>query len=503
MRERPPKVLIFIVAFNAERTIDDVIKRITLDAGKYDVEILVIDDASQDATFEHALELKRKQIPYRFTVLKNPVNQGYGGNQKLGYQYAVGRDFDVVVLLHGDGQYAPECIESLIAPVLDQEADAVMGSRMLTKGAALKGGMPLYKFIGNKILTRIQNFLLGTALSEFHSGYRVYAVPALKKIPFEFNTNDFHFDTQIIVQLVALHLRIKELPIPTYYGDEICYVNGLQYAWNVVKATLAYIFHRSGIFYQGQYDVQQDDFYYASKIDYLSSHSVAVEAVAANSIVFDIGCGPSNVLAELLTRQKSCAVYGLDMSRPADKKIFKEFFVRDLDRDELPDQISRADYILLLDILEHLKYPEQFLHQLRAKCRVDTKILISVPNVAFLPLRFLLLFGRFNYGKAGILDQRHTRLFTYYSFKKILRQGGFIIEKIRGIPAPFPKALGDNRFARLLLRMNRAAIFFFKKLFSYQFFAALRPYPMVQTLLDRTITTSEKKAKTLMRKSAT
>ncbi len=503
MRAGPPKVLIFIVAFNAERTIDDVLKRISLDAGKYDIEILVIDDASQDATFEHALEIKRKQIPYRFTVLKNPVNQGYGGNQKLGYQYALDRGFDVVALLHGDGQYAPECIESLIAPVLAQEADAVMGSRMLTKGAALKGGMPFYKFIGNKILTRVQNFLLGTRLSEFHSGYRVYAVPALKKIPFEFNTNDFHFDTQIIVQMTALRLRIKELPIPTYYGDEICYVNGLKYAWNVVKATLSYIFHRSGIFYQGQYDVQQDEFYYAPKIDYMSSHSAAIEAVAEKTIVFDIGCGPSSVIAEILTRQKSCAVYGLDMLPPADKKIFKKFFVRDLDRDELPEQISGADYVLLLDILEHLKNPEQFLYHLRAKCRMDTKILISVPNVAFFPVRFLLLFGRFNYGKAGILDRRHTRLFTYYSFKKILRQGGFIIEKIRGIPAPYPKALGDNRFARLLLKINRAAIFVSKKLFSYQFFAALKPYPMVQALLDRTITASEKKAKTFMRQSAT
>jgi glycosyltransferase involved in cell wall biosynthesis len=497
------KILIFIVAFNAEKTINDVINRIELDPDKYDIEILVIDDASQDSTFERALELRGTPIPYKFTVLKNPVNQGYGGNQKLGYQYALGRGHDVVVLLHGDGQYAPECIETLIAPIVKNEADVVFGSRMITKGEALKGGMPLYKFTGNKILTGIQNFLLRTKLSEFHSGYRVYSVAALRKIPFEFNTNDFHFDTQIIIQAVALQLRIKEKPIPTYYGDEICYVDGVKYAWNVIKSTVAYVFHKAGIFYQFHYDLQSDEVYYSPKVDYLSSHSLAIASVQEKSMVFDLGCGPSLVPAGILTRQKSCKVYGLDLTKPENSETYADFFVSDLDRDELPELIGQADVVLMLDILEHLKNPEEFLLRLRSKCGLDTKILISVPNVAFLPVRFLLFFGRFNYGKAGILDKRHTRLFTYYSLKKILKQGGFIIEKIRGVPAPFPKALGNNRFARFLLQMNRAAIFFLKKLFSYQFFASVRPYPMARSLLNKTIASSQSASKKILHKDKT
>ena len=132
----------------------------------------------------------------------------------------------------------------LLAPLCADEADAVFGSRMIDKQAARAGGMPLYKWIGNQILTTFQNRMLGTSSSEFHSGYRLYSTAALAQIPFEQNTNDFHFDTEIIIQLVLEKLRIAELPIPTYYGDEICHVNGLKYAWDVFKTMLRARFHR-------------------------------------------------------------------------------------------------------------------------------------------------------------------------------------------------------------------------------------------------------------------
>src|SRR5207302_714968 len=189
---------------------------------------------SRDRTFEQAYDIERTgQSPFPLTVLYNPVNQGYGGNQKIGFHYAIDRRFDFVALLHGDAQYAPECLPDLVSPLLEGDADAVFGSRMMTRFAALKGGMPLYKYAGNKILTWIQNRLLHSSLSEFHSGYRVYSVRALERIPFDRNTNDFHFDTEIIIQLFRARLRVKELPIPTYYGDEICSVNGVKYALDV------------------------------------------------------------------------------------------------------------------------------------------------------------------------------------------------------------------------------------------------------------------------------
>ena len=151
---------------------------------------------------------------------------------------------------------------------------------MLAKGNALKGGMPFYKYIGNKILTYLQNKILKTNLSEFHSGYRAYSVHALKHLPFERNSNDFHFDTQILIQALLQPFTIQEIPVPTYYGDEICHVNGIKYAWNVLKTTLLSKLHTFSILYQREYDVGCDNnAYYTPKFGYPSSHSFAVDAI--------------------------------------------------------------------------------------------------------------------------------------------------------------------------------------------------------------------------------
>ncbi len=140
-------------------------------------------------------------------------------------------------MLHGDGQYPPEQLDAMVAPLKDHVADTVFGSRMLKKRDALKGGMPLYKFIGNIVLTRLQNTMLGSSLSEFHSGYRAYRLAALKKIPWMHNSNGFDFDTDIIIQLLDNEFHIKEIPIPTRYGDEISHVNNIAYAAKVIYTT--------------------------------------------------------------------------------------------------------------------------------------------------------------------------------------------------------------------------------------------------------------------------
>jgi glycosyltransferase involved in cell wall biosynthesis len=204
------RLLIFIVAYNAQLTIESVLARIPVELIRdYLVEVLIIDDSSQDETFHEGIKASQKlNLPFPVHVLKNPINQGYGGNQKIGYHYAIEFGFDYVALIHGDGQYAPEALPDLMKGFDDPGVGAVFGSRMLTRGAARAGGMPLYKFVGNKILSGFENYLLNTNFSEFHSGYRIYSVAALKQIPFDLNTNDFHFDTEIIIQFVARGLNI-------------------------------------------------------------------------------------------------------------------------------------------------------------------------------------------------------------------------------------------------------------------------------------------------------
>ncbi|MGA2500034.1 MAG: glycosyltransferase family 2 protein [Tepidisphaeraceae bacterium] len=242
---RKPRIGILVVAYNAENHLRQTLHRIPAELRPKIEEVFVFDDASKDRTHEVGRELQDEWEGTHLTIYKNPVNLMYGGNQRQGYKYAIEKGFDIVVLLHGDGQYAPEVMQELLTPLETGQADMVMGSRMMVPGAALRGNMPPYKYYGNKILTWMENRLLGTNLTEFHSGYRAYSVNALRNIPLDALTNNWHFDTQIVLEFLKQGLRIREVPIPTYYGDEICHVNGIPYALNCVRSALGYcLFHR-------------------------------------------------------------------------------------------------------------------------------------------------------------------------------------------------------------------------------------------------------------------
>lgn len=509
MSVAPPKkrVLIFIPAYHAESTIASVIQRIpTRLQDSYDVDVLVIDDASRDETFARGHEaVHLTGTPYKVDVLYNPVNQGYGGNQKIGYRYAIENDYDLVAMIHGDGQYAPEALPELLAAFAANDVGAVFGSRMLTPRGALKGGMPLYKYAGNHVLTWVQNQLLGTALSEFHSGYRIYSVRALKSIPFERNTNDFHFDTEIIIQLLTARLDIVELPIPTFYGDEICRVNGLRYALDVVLTTAKSRLQRLGILYDRRFDCAPpsppDP---RAKLLYPTPQSVALKTIPPASTVLDLAAVRTGVAEELWAR-KGCSVTGVD-SIPAGnigaagcQDICEEFYCLDLDEGLAGIPVPRHNFIIFLDRIEHLASPEQFLDRLYDSLERNPRaqLLISTANVGFIIPRLMHLFGHFNYSKRGILDLTHTRLFTFSSFRRCLEQAGFSIDEMQGIPAPFPLAFGENRFSRLLLAINSFLIRLLPGLFAYQIFVRAQPRPTVAFLLNAAVEASAKRRRSL------
>ena len=491
-RDRP-RVLIFVVAYEAETTLEKVLERIPADVfTRYSAEVLVIDDASRDTTFEVGVR-SSVASPHPITVLYNPRNQGYGGNQKLGYRYAMRHGFDYVVLLHGDGQYAPESLPDMLGPLVNGLADAVMGSRMLSPGGARRGGMPLYKWLGNKILTYAQNRMLGSRLSEFHSGYRAYRVATLARIPFEANADVFHFDTEILIQLMLAGARLEEVPIPTYYGDEICRVDGMVYAKDVMVATIASRLHRLGILYDRRFDLVTDsNVHYDLKLGYTSSHTRALDSIEKGERVLDIGCGPGDLARELV--RKGCRVTGVDQFPPAAPAPFEAFHIWN-ETGAFPDlDLHEYDAVLLLDIIEHLRQPEALLSALRGGMRDPARVprfVVTTPNIAFFLVRLQMLLGNFNYGKSGILDLTHTRLFTFRSLVRLFRQAGFLVEKVAGIPAPYPKAIGDNLISRMLLAINSLLLHLSKGLFSYQIFLVARPLPPVEALLDRSIAASE------------
>lgn len=483
------KLLIFIVAYNAEKHLADTLARIPAglwDSREYDTEVLVIDDASKDGTVAVAkayAEANNRPI----TVMSNPINQGYGGNQKIGYLYAIKQQCDVVALLHGDGQYAPEMLEELVAPLMQDEADVVFGSRMIAKRDALKGGMPYYKFIGNIILTRLQNLLLGSRLAEFHTGYRLYKVEALRQIPFAYNSNDFDFDTDIIIQLIHNKFRIKEIPIPTHYGDEVCHVNGIKYAYDILRSTLLAQIQQFGIYYAPKFDYKPGMAVYRKKIGYPSSHTAIVNAVRREQTVLDICYGEGYITKEL--SDKGCRVFGCyeviaDTAFALCKKIIPlDLNAFDYNFTAIDEPV---DVVIIGDTIGRFNNPHMLLTSIRDRLYTEhQRIIITAGNIAFLPKRLGLLIGQFNYSRVGTTDFACRMLFTFSSLKRTVEYAGFTVETIQGIPVPFPLIFGDNRFSRCLLWLNAQLIRLSKGLFSYQIIIEAIPNPPLDVLLER------------------
>jgi len=466
---RHNRVAVFIVAYNAEKHIGAVLKRIPDLIARNLAEIYIIDDSSTDRTLNVAREIPWPAEYAPLRVFQTPYNQGYGGNQKLGYTYAMQSGFDVVVLLHGDGQYAPESLPEIIAPFQDGY-DAVFGSRFLDKGKALKGGMPLYKWLGNKMLTGIQNRLLGTRMSEMHSGYRAYRVSALRRIPFSYNADGFHFDAEIILQFHAWGLKIKEVPIPTYYGSEICRVNGIRYAWNCLRSFARYRLMKMEIFFDPKYAVPRSPSEkYISKEAPTSLHAfIRRQSFAEKAAIVDFGGGDGRQIAHHFKEHHPVLCIDRQVGDPV---AGLEKIAMDLDGEWREIAGRRFDIAFALDILEHLQSPEQSARKIFHVLRSGGRLYASTGNVSYFVIRLMLLVGVFNYGRRGILDLTHTRLMTKKSFARLLANEGFRVDKMIGFGPPLRDLKKRSRLFWLLDGLSYGLARAWPSLFAYQLLA--------------------------------
>jgi glycosyltransferase involved in cell wall biosynthesis len=493
-----PRLLVFVVTYEAESTVADVLSRIPPDLkGSFDVSVLVIDDNSNDRSFEIGL---RSGLTSRFptAVLYDPSRQGYGGNQKLGYTYAIRHSFDFLVLLRGDGQHAPESIPDLLQPLLDGEADTVLGSRVLSRGAPRHEGKPFRATVGSKILTWAQNRLLRVGLSEFHSGFRAYRVATLSQLPFQYCSDGFRFDIEIIVQLSFAGARITEIPIPPLGGRQSFRVNKFRYAKDLVSTALHSRLHRVNLLYARRFDLEGlANHHYELKLGFRSSHTLAIDAVPAGSRVLDIGSGPGHVAGELV--KKDCTVDGADQWPASEDAPFQSFHIW-REPGTLDIDVQAYDWVLLLDVVEHLRHPEQLLASLReaAQGRERTpRFIVTTGNVAFCIVRIQALLGSFNYGKRGILDMTHTRLYTFKTLRALFEESGFRIERMEGIPAPVPLALGNRWLAHFLVDLNSILLRILPGFFAYQIFMIVSPMPTVDALLDSSLRASQRRSAAL------
>ncbi|MHB1711272.1 MAG: methyltransferase domain-containing protein, partial [Acidimicrobiales bacterium] len=472
------RVGIIVVAYNAERTIHAVLDRIPDTFWDRCAGVWLSDDGSRDATHRMACEWRLLHPERPLSIVRQPMNLGYGGNQKAGYHWAIDNDLDCVVLLHGDGQYAPELIEKIIAPIEHGEADAVLGSRMSVRGGALRGGMPIYKYVGNRILTTFQNWVTGAGLSEWHSGYRAYAVGILKRITFDGNSDGFDFDTEILLQLLSAGGHIGEVPIPTYYGDEVSYVNGMSYAKDIVVDSLAWRLQQKG-FGSGHLASVGPD--YAMRDADTSSHQAILSRVAemAPSRILDVGCA-AGWTAEALAASGNTVV-GVDRHEHDGVAERMSLFIQADLEDGLPPQVGTGyDVVVVADILEHLAAPERLLSELQGVLVSGGFMLVSVPNVGHWYPRIRGFLGTFDYDQRGILDRTHLRFYNRRSFRRLLRTAGYHLRS--EMPLGFPtEALGAavgpdaHMTVRLVHAVEKVGLKVAPTLVAYQFLCEVVP----------------------------
>lgn len=235
------KVVVVLPAYNASKTLKQTYEEIPFDLVD---EVVLVDDASKDNTVEVAQNLGIKHI------IIHEKNKGYGGNQKSCYKKALELGADIVIMLHPDYQYTPKLLTAMIAIIGNGLYPVVFGSRILGKGA-LKGGMPLYKYIANRVLTFIQNLLMNQKLSEYHTGYRAFSAEVLKKLDFSHNSDDFVFDNEMIAQIFWNGFEIAEVTCPTKYFKEASSINfrrSVKYGFGVLAVSLKYRLCKWGLF---------------------------------------------------------------------------------------------------------------------------------------------------------------------------------------------------------------------------------------------------------------
>jgi len=234
------KIVVVLPAFNAEKTLEQTYNEIPLDIVD---EVILVDDKSSDKTVNKANELGLKYI------ITHNENRGYGGNQKTCYNEALKLGADIIVMLHPDYQYTPKLIHSMSYLIANEVYPVVLGSRILGNGA-LKGGMPLYKYIFNRLLTLVQNVLMHAKLSEYHTGFRAYSREVLEKINYKQNSDDFVFDNQVLAQIHYAGFEIAEITCPTKYADDSSSINfrrSVKYGLGVLKTSLQFFLQKKGL----------------------------------------------------------------------------------------------------------------------------------------------------------------------------------------------------------------------------------------------------------------
>jgi 2-polyprenyl-3-methyl-5-hydroxy-6-metoxy-1,4-benzoquinol methylase len=463
-----PRIALFIFDCPDTESLQRVLDRIPRTVDEWFAEIVIMQERSASRSRPVPREFLGSG-PANLRIHRLPRDAGYGGARKAAFEYALLQGFDHVVVMRGDGLHPPEALPALIYPIFDDLAQMVFAYRHLRLPQAPGSWKLIPNLIAHALATGFQNRLLGLRLRDYHSGYRVYSMHAIERLPFQLDADDHRFDMQIVIQCRALGVPVNEMPVGPIWSEYSTNFLGARAVLRAFRCAVDYRLHQLHAYRLGQYLVDEG-VRYTLKHSKTGSHMQIVDAIEPGSFVLDLGCS-QGLLARPL-REKGVRVTGVDIAPPArPPDELEQYFQRDLEVPlELP--VGREfDYVVVSDVIEHLRNRTQLLRGARRYLKEGGRLIISTPNIALWFYRLSLLVGRFEYGPRGVLDETHVRLFTRATFRREVEKAGFFVlnEKVTALPFEIVfESTGRSRLVRSMSNFSHLLARLWPSMFAYQ-----------------------------------
>lgn len=453
------------------------------------VEFLSFADPSADKAQDELWSWIERHGRHRFTVLHRPEDRGHGVCCKLACLAGIRNGDDFVVLVRSDAVCSPGVLVDMLDLRSRAGADIVLASSG-GAGAVTGVGDPASVPVRSPLLARVLSRLTGVPLDGFPLIALGCSTALLESVPFESNTDGALFEFELLLQAAHCGEQSAQAQVRVAPGPVAGTTSGLADACRALCTALRFRLHRIGVFCLLKYRSRHPSRYEDKTDSLYTSHLMALDVVRQRqpSRLLDIGCGPGFVARRC--EQLGVEVTGMDVVEPASGMMMTHFVWADLEKAELPVRLGDYDMALLLDVIEHLAEPEDFLFALRDTLspelghQAGPLLVLTTPNVAFVGIRVNLLFGRFSYAERGILDITHRRLFTRSSLLRALRDCGYAIERVVPVAVPFEAVIG-GRLGRVLGIVGRTLAGVWPTMFAFQFMVLCRPRVGYRQLLDR------------------
>lgn len=475
-RQRPsefPRIALFLFDCADAAALQGALERLPDSAAEWLASVVVMADDSARVTSQ---ALREAASGWPLEVHREPRPSGFGSSRKAAFEYATRRGLDHIVVMRADGRHPPERLDEVAhALVVDEQPFVLVARKRRPRPGRAAGAL---RAAG----ARLQNALLGLRLRDPHTTFRAYAVRALRRVPFQLDSDAETFDAELAIQLRALGIDGFEVESGESWVEGADDKRELLLVRRALWTALDYRLHQLHVTRRGRYLVDRD-VAYTLKLSETSSHMQIVDAIRPGSHVLDLGCSQGVLARPLL--QKQVSVTGVDVEPTAKTHELKEYLQADLEQPLALPLGREFDYVVVADVIEHLRNRTELLRSARRYLKAGGRLIISTPNVALWFYRLSLLVGRFEYGPRGVLDRTHVHLFTRDTFRRQVERAGYHIVAERVTALPFEVVLestGRSRAVRLLSRIYHRLARLWPEMFAYQF------------ILEATITTLDEEA---------